>query len=765
MTTPNQAGSKHPSYAQHAVSTPITHLHTPSISTPRSMPSPALHRSGASKHPLSANPQVVAKTHQGGAAMSTSLSQISNTSNNSATGAVGLGVMGTGMLGIGVSPSTHLLAFTSPAGLTGLDMSTPSALLDGGVSGAPSMNLSLSDLGIHSGRRNEDEERRIKIGSVMGKLLGKRKRDRGDRFGRISEEGVRRVGRWAGLDVDVDSKWESKEFEGRRPVVIAGKNAVMVEFAFNNNLATKIDVSFVSDDKDVTAHQAAAASVLLQDLTPPPGVAAINTKLDRFASNLQTLARLDKLSVADQLNCFEAITGVYTSLRKLYEHEKKAAVGGLEENPGDLHLRAEREVICKNSGRPRMHARQKIGLSLDYWMNKRNITAGSTPRDDGAMDVDSASSPRDGNEESVYSLELTVESSSPELYPALRVSSKWVGDRILIPSSETMSPSALLSGGPSIDWQDPPSSYLPADDQHADAMSIDGGQGARQQKLPGARFVAKLHPPLVMPWNVANQILQSVGSAPSTDTNPLGTYVTTLLEQSNVSSTPAVGTGPAATSITTVATPSGDMKHENALFVPKQDFVYNLREIPFAHPRQIIGVLPTLRQWACYGSLVRDTFVTSAPELGQTSSLGNGLKDAVIAEQRQLSLDEILAASISSEEREETRSSDANQMLPMDMSLSTLATPGFDLIFPLHSKEVDLASLNVKVLADAEIVVTGQNLVGSANAGPADKAENQEEEEETTRKVREMGRALEIAGDVGTWIEWLKTQYGRRTGA
>lgn len=234
MTTPSQHGNKHSSYAQHAVSTPITHLHTPSISTPRSMPSPAVHRSGASKPQHPANPQNASKTSLGGAPMSTSLSQISNASNMSATGAVGLGVMGTGMLGIGTSPSTNLLGFASPAGLAGLDMSTPSAMMDGGGPGAHAMNLSLSDLGIHSGKRNEDEERRVKMDTVLGKLLGKRKRDRGDRFGRVSEEGVTRVGRWAGLDVDIESKWQSKEFEGRRPVQMAGKIALLVEVSLSS---------------------------------------------------------------------------------------------------------------------------------------------------------------------------------------------------------------------------------------------------------------------------------------------------------------------------------------------------------------------------------------------------------------------------------------------------------------------------------------------------------------------------------------------------
>lgn len=506
------------------------------------------------------------------------------------------------------------------------------------------------------------------------------------------------------------------------------------------------------------AHQAAAAAVLFQDLTPTPGVASINTRLDRFAANLQTLAQLDKLSLSS-VNCFEAISGIYTSLQKLYQHEKEAAIALLEAKSSYVELKAEREVICKKSGRPRMHTRRKIGLHLDYWMEKRHVISASASKaaakDEGAMDIDSASKSQvDETEETIYSVEITTQSGSAELYPAVRISSKWIGERILVPSSETTSPSALFSGGPSVDWQDPPPTYVSATDSADDAMNIEGVQKTQQQKLPNARFVAKLQPPLVMPWGIANQILQTVGDTASADVDPLKTYETLLLERLNVSPTTILGTGPAATSNKTIFTPEGEKEHHNALFVPKQDFVYELKEIPFAHPRQIIAILPTLRQWACFGSLIRNTFVTSpSNQPTQVPKAVNG--DGVVAktERKQFSLAELLKPPESPDDMD-TGEKSAEEMLPIDISLSTSPTPGLDIIFPLQNKQGHLASLNVGVLADADIVVTGQNLLD----GQAD--ESEDAKEEMGRKIREMGRAFEITGNVGLWIEWLRRKYG-----
>ena len=692
------------------------------IQTPRSVPSTAAKgtplTTAQSQHASSTKPAT------GGIAMTSSLSQTSNSSLHA------LSAMSNNLLA--ASPSANLLAFASPAALAGLDIGTPSALLDAAAASQP-MNLTLSDLGISSHKRNEDEDRRLKLNSILGTLLGP---EHHRRFGRVSEEGVRRVGRWAGLDVEVEAKREARKFEGNRPVAVAGKNNVLIDFQFKNNLPTHIDLSFSSQDSAVTAHQAAAANVLLDDLTPPPGVSAINTKLDRFAANLETLARLDKLSVYDQLNCFEAITGVYESLKKLYEHEKQAARTIVQAKRGNTDLRAERHVLCKRSGRPQMHARRKIGLSLDYWMEKSNIYSphSSDPKDASAMDIDSKPSdtPPQESDETIFALDITAEAGTPDAYSSIRVSSSWIADRILKSAEETTDPTDLLSGTQSIDWQDPAPTYLSDSNQNnSDAMTIDSNPNTGAQKLPAVRFVARLNPPLAMPWTAAAAILQSVGAADALSAIPdvQRTYEGSLLQKPSdvpLLNKPLQSSGPAASTTTNVLTPDGaSVQHKSALYVPKQDFGYVLTSIPFAHPRQVVALLPVLRQWAFLGSLIKGTFSranSSAPSQEESS----------------LSLADLLSGT----------SVSTGGPVAIDVSLSTQPSPTLEFVFPVDGAENGSASLSTSVSADGHVVVLSQNVVKGT-------------QEEQDKAALRMAKALELVGDIGIWVEWIRKAYGQ----
>jgi hypothetical protein len=695
------------------------HAPTPAIKTiPRSVPRPANKKpSSQSTTAQSQYASLHNKPMVGGTAMTKSLSQMSNSGLNM------LGVSPSANNLLGTSPSNHLLAFASPAALAALDMGTPSALLDA----SQPMNLSLSDLGISSattlGKRNEDEERRLKLQTVLGKLLqGTTSR----RFGRVSEEGVRRVGRWAGLDVEVEAKREARHFEGNRPVAVAGKNNVLIDFQFKHNMPTQVDLSFSSQHQSVTAHQAAAANMLLQDLTAPPGVSLINTNLDRFAANLETLARLDKLSVYGQLNCIEAITGLYESLKRLYAHEKNAAQALVPAERPNADLRAERHVMCKKSGRPLMHARRRIGLSLDYYMARSHMHSAE-------------------NDDAVFALELTAEASSPEMYPSIRVSSSWIADRILKSPEETTDPTDLLSGTQSIDWQDPSLTYLSDDSQQGqDAMPIDSNPDSGPKKLPAVRFVARLNPPLAMPWTAASAILQSVGAAIVSDVPGVQqTYEASLLNKpydpSLLNKSLSQSSSPVASATTSVLTPDAStVKHKNALYVTKQDFGHVLTEIPFAHPRQIIALLPVLRQWACLGSLLRDTFLpspsaTSLPRQQQTHDPSPSVEET-------FSLSDLLdSATLNG--KDDNKSTDTS----VDVSLTTQPQPMLEFVFAVRGVERGLATIGVSISIDGQILVLNQNIVLG---------------DDSEKAALKMARGLELVGHIGVWVEWIKKTFG-----
>lgn len=566
-------------------------------------------------------------------------------------------------------------------------------------------------------------------------------------------------------------------------------------------------MSFFSEDPAVEAHQEAAGKVLMADLQPPLGVATINTSLDRFAANLETIAKLDKLSVAGELNCFEAITGVYTSLQRLYEEEKRAALALFEAKEGlNQEIMGEKEVICKRSGRPRMHARRKIGLSVEYWNDGQKSSKLQAPvKDKGEMEVDTVAKishdSSEGDDKGTYALYLTAESNDPNVYPSLRTSNTWISERIYVPSAETTSPSALLSGNPSIDWQDPLPTYLGSSNDNMDAMNVDGQQQHKHQKLPAARFVAKLDPPLAMPWTVANNILQSVGAQAGTDVDILQTYASILLRRaaSNMSTSEASpqnntlgtlgGVTTVASSDNNVVLKSGEdeSRQRRELWVPKQEFGYVLRSIPFAHPRQIVQVLPVLRQWARVGSLLQHAFLPDDASLlsgvyeKKEDQKSNGLFDGKLKtqERKKFTLAELLTPPPSSPEENEdvemgeadngpsagTSQRQSDEVLAIDFSLTTSPSPALDIVFPLPSLESGLASVSISILENGEVAVLGQNIVQVDNKQMSDSKEEADAGnggntgEEAQKKIRQIGRALEVVGDLGIWVEWLRKRF------
>ena len=97
-------------------------------------------------------------------------------------------------------------------------------------------------------------------------------------------------------------------------------------------------------------HLGSASRILQDNLVLRQGISPITKNLDKFSKNLERLAKLDKLNgpmSSQNFNCFEAIAGVYTSLKKLFDHEKKAALILLDAEASNLEGKAEREVTCK----------------------------------------------------------------------------------------------------------------------------------------------------------------------------------------------------------------------------------------------------------------------------------------------------------------------------------------------------------------------------------------------------------------------------------
>ena len=684
----------------------------------------------------------------------------------------------------------------SPAAL-GLSLSSQGMHLEATTSGGIGMGPTISGLGMSSlglsgiglgssSARTDDEERRRRLESVIAAL--------GGRQGRVGEEGVERVCRrngWAVL-------WEDRRGGGRR-LTGAGTN-VLVDVDFKGRDAVEkvtATVHEAGDGAKGTIEQ--AGKVLLADLKESKS--SLDKKLDRFAANLEKLARLDKLSHTQEgLNCYDAIAGVYTSLQRLYEHQFKVAAEFFKEK-SEAVGRAEWEVICKKSGRPRMHSRRTIGLSLDYWQSRvdeglsKAGTKAIRPRRGSTMDIESSQDAlevnRSGGDRGLFSLTIETEPSPAALYPSVRTSDHWISDAIeKRPEENPTDLDQLLTAAPNqpvIEWQEPPPMYLTSTStgvtgENADAMALDPVAG-NLGKLPDVRFSAKLNPPIVLPLPLAVQVLNQVEMSIPQETIRPTSFESLVLNRTDASPYDANSAmdGETKTSIIekSIIVPSSvnneevETKHSYSLSVPKST-VYGrlLEELPFSHPRQIIQLLPTLRQYAFLGGLIQSALASSTPPtapLHEPSNLNglsqptpddldfisnlnspNGTHDGHVS----AALDVLLSqdSTISSMTVMDT----ALSALPINISLTL--TPSPSLIVAFSTKDSRPATVTVDILPNAEVAVVAQNLVPDS-ADAIMEGENQDAETRRMRRVQRIAHALETAGDLGIWVEWMRERF------
>jgi hypothetical protein len=627
-----------------------------------------------------------------------------------------MGGIGTPLAGLGLD-----VAGPTSGGTPG-QMNLPTPLLGAfGAAMLPSLSgfsgLDVPMSGIR--KRNEDEERRLKLRKVL-QTIGKAK-------SRVSEESIARISRRLGLQNDIDAeKLSAEEKErkvGNRTIGIAGKS-ILIDVELKNHVARNVAVMFSGEGKTLEEEGVAAGKILLGDLAPKNGT-LVQTALDSFASHLSHVARLDRLS--DGINCFEAISGLHASLKRLYKAEKTAAKDALstsKSEPGitfesDAH--AESEVVRKRSGKPTMHERGVMGLAIEYWAPRRS--ASQKAHDDTAMEVDDEKSDGDTfpSQIGMHALRIDIAKLSATLCPPIRVSDRWLPEVLTLPTADALQ---------ELPWQEPASTYLAnsTGDLEADSMVIDSGT-----KLPDLSFIAKLEPPITVPMSTANDILAMLGI-----TNSKFAY--TSYQAMLLDSPSEDGTVPEITATQSVTTirdgEEVESKHQYTLNVHKSDYGCRLEELPFSHPRQLIELLPTLRQWTWFGSLLRGVFAGRAPVSSRPSPSSSAENGRDIA---RLSLHDSSKSSIKDVDRAPT--------LCVDIEMTTTPRPSLSLTF-MDRNSHKMRNIEVQMLPNAETLIVPSALSESALANGNAEAESQD-------AIR-MARALDICGDIGVWLEWLQ---------
>ncbi|KAF1930125.1 uncharacterized protein M421DRAFT_419167 [Didymella exigua CBS 183.55] len=680
--------------------------------------------------------------------------------------------------------TTGMMNYDSPAmlnmlsegggGLGGVNMGGVNM---GGVNmGGVNMDISLSQLGITSASasamgRADDAERTRRLHNIIDTLKQKP--------GRVSVENVLALCTRLGIE---------PHKEPHSYLVPIGESNLL-EIFFQGDEVEKVDLQGGFDNHNESiGFGASGTKIIYRNLQPLPGQSKINATLERFAHNLEKLVTLDKLGSPKNggVSCYEAIAGVYTSLQKLFEHEKKMALAVMDEDTPNRFHRAEREVLCKKSGRPRPNIGDRLGLNLEYWMDRRHIIpksrakATSSEKGKEKMDIDTQEQsgyPEDDDDlptNTVYSLALECEHSPSTLYTPIRISDDWISDTIEKPvdANDANALDNIILNTLSLDWQEPKPTFLepPAPSGDDDAMNLDADPG----RLPNLRFIAKFNPPLVVPITTYISLHQSVGVEPPQDFTAT-TFVGLALRPNELD--PAItGTAGAttheirSTRATLVRDLDGnekDITHNLSLYVPKMEYSRRLESLPFAHPKQLVEMLPILRQYAFTTSLLQTSFLETEPKKLAELPTPPSTPDADAEDGVPLQFDVNLSYTPPAP-RFTIHIPHPSSSFPSNTQTSTrpdAATPASisELLSGLLSDSNNTGphaplSVTLDVHANAELVVSEQNVVEGARPGE----EDLEKAQQAADRVKRVAQALEVSGDLGVWGEWLRREVVRQ---
>ncbi|KIW07513.1 hypothetical protein, variant [Verruconis gallopava] len=693
MATPN--ASNNPTKGAHNAATPQSQPLLPNFTSPapRSVPSPAAQRQSG-KSPFAASTQAQSAS--------------STTAQNHPT------------VGSSGSASKHLLGSSPAAGVMNFESPMPMSFslsqmgnVEGGVPMAPGMS-GLSALGLMPITGLTDEEKWRRLNDVMERLKA--------RPGRVSLDNLRALGKRLGFEEMLE-----QPRTGNTILSFAGRT-VLVEMTFTPEHELKnVDVQFQEPSPALQKTAASASKVFHDCLTVPPGLSSITHKLNKFAANLEKLAKIDKPhgAAGDGFNGFEAIAGIYNSLFKLYNHELSLAKQ-LYAGAKEVDEKAMNEVTCKKSGRPRMNEGRKIGLDLDYWITRRHLTSSTAERSNSATD--------DSVDNGSFTLSILCEAlQADHITQPARISDAWISDQI-----EKAPDGDPGTSEPVIDWLEPPPTYLspsvPAESTGKPEMEQTPG------KLPDVRFVAKLCPPLLIPAHIAAQN----GISQDFMYQTLPSYITSLLHHANTSdSLSTIEQMPLreiyAERIILSKSTGGSIRHANTLRIRSLDQSILLHEIPFDHPKQLIQLLPMLRQFAYFNAMLKTSFPTASTPIGPVR------KESIKDVNRINNIDMTFSSSPS-----------PRVVLTFARGVDIGDTPSMsadnlDEFFSNDTLKAGLpVSVSISVLPNAEIVIGENNIITDQKRGKVHDELNEK-----------LSRALDLAADLNVWVEYVKMHVAK----
>lgn len=612
-------------------------------------------------------------------------------------------------------------SFSSPGMLAALGVDLRSGNLNiGGSMGTPQMP-----------RLPPDENKKRELAEIL-KLLGSRP-------GRISEAAVERLAKGMGLDC-------YKETMAKVTTLSLAAKIFLLDIEFVDGKVQRVQLSFektAGPSGDLAPH---AATIFHKNLCPelvstkrtPPGRTSILTPpLTDFAENLNRLYRTDKLS-STSLNCFTAITGIYQSLHKIYEYERDNAGGEIA-------------AICFGNGRPRMHTRGKVGLSIDYWKERRTVVSKRAGGDDGDCEVSESVDDGDDEHQRLWRVLIEVEETSQDFrnmninnITPVRASNHWVSDEVKRPKEDN------LFGDVEefvTDWLEPPLEEL---------MDMSGE--IPQSRPPSARFLACLDPPICLPLQDEMEIRPGLMLTDDISTlekllcpslPPSGyIYRRLFIPDNNTDSVPS----------------SSNIVHKYHFHSHlKPVYARNFSEIPFSHPKDLFNIFRTLRQFALMTTLLESCFSSPAsftvPHPSTTSDNTKNDQEYDLGEFFDDDDNSYTGSSLLTPPPTSTFTGTENQeIIPVDILLEPEQAFGIRIVF--STKSLGTVNLQIQVGRNAELKVMflasgcdGDG--GETDPGCAGESKGKENPMVNIDAVA-IEKALKSCEDLGVVLEWIR---------
>ncbi len=182
----------------------------------------------------------------------------------------------------------------------------------------------------------------------------------------MSEAGLERLGQRNGFDC-LPEDYTGSDGRKMRALIIAG-SSTQIEIVLDNNIVQNVTLAFPESSESTSRQMEPASKILFEDLRLPPNQSPLTKTLDQFAYNLETIAELDRLSNMPHFDCRAALAGIYTSLEKVHQWD----MSKLREEQAQSDL-VPTLAMCTKNGMPTMHARQRVGLALQYWKERRLV--------------------------------------------------------------------------------------------------------------------------------------------------------------------------------------------------------------------------------------------------------------------------------------------------------------------------------------------------------------------------------------------------------